>query len=73
MTHTSDGLKQGHGNSLYMQLRARTTRKIKRILAPIIAARKPFDLRPSFGHLWLWKDDKYKAQKCYSGCSVCNE
>ena len=73
MTYTSDGLKQGRGNSLYMQLRARTTMRIKKVLTPLIAAREPFDLRPSAGHLWLWEKGKYVAQKCYSGCSVCNE
>lgn len=73
MHFSSDGLKQSHGNSLYMQLRSRTTLRIKRILTPIIAAREPFDLRPSFGHLWVWSGDKYVAEKCRLGCAVCNE
>lgn len=72
MYQVIDGLKQSHNGTLYMQLRARTTKRIKQILTPLIAAREPFDLRPAAGHLWLWQDDKYVAQKCHSGCSVCN-
>lgn len=73
MNYTTDGLKQDHRGELYMQLRSRTTLRIKRILTPIIAAREPFDLRPSFGHLWTWAGDKYVAEKCRSGCAACNE